>query len=96
MHAKLQNGCIRSAPKTIALDGKTINNPLPEELEQLGYKQVVYTDTPIEVTEGKHWESSWEEEDVIRQVWTLVDDPVYPEPDLSAEEALNIIMGVVQ
>lgn len=96
MYAKLQNGFLRSAPKTIVLDGKTINNPLPEELEQLGYKQVVYTDTPIEVTEGKHWESSWEEEDVIRQVWTLVDDPVYPEPELSAEDALNIIMGVVQ
>lgn len=96
MHAKLKNGFLRSAPKTITLDGKTINNPLPEELEQLGYKQVVYTDTPIEVTEGKHWESSWEEEDVIRQVWTLVDDPVYPEPELSAEDALNIIMGVVQ
>lgn len=97
MHAKLQNGCIRSAPKTITLDGKTINNPLQEELEQLGYKQVVYTDTPIEVTEGKHWESGWtEEENAIRQVWTLVDDPVYPEPELSAEDALNIIMGVVQ
>lgn len=50
-----------------------------------------------EVTEGKHWESGWtEEENAIRQVWTLVDDPVYPEPELSAEEALNIIMGVVQ
>lgn len=97
MHAKLQNGCIRSAPKTIVLDGKTINNPLPEELEQIGYKQVVYVDMPTEVTEGKHWESSWEEEEnAIRQVWTLVDDPVYPEPDLSAEEVFNIIMGVVQ
>ena len=37
MHAKLQNGFLRSAPKTITLDGKAINNPLPEELEQLGY-----------------------------------------------------------
>lgn len=97
MHAKLQNGYIRSAPKTIVLDGRTINNPLPEELEQIGYKQVVYTDMPIEVTEGKHWESGWtEEETEIKQVWKLVDDTVYPEPDLSAEEALNIIMGVVQ
>ena len=97
MYAKLQGGFLRSAPKTITLDGKTINNPYDSELEQLGYKQVVYTDTPIEVTEGKHWESGWtEEENAIRQVWTLVDNPVYPEPDLSAEEALNIIMGVVQ
>lgn len=97
MYAKLQNGCIRSAPKTITLDGKTINNPLPEELEQLGYKPVLYTDMPTEVTDGKHWESSWEEEETeIKQVWTLVDNPVYPEPELSAEDALNIIMGVVQ
>ncbi len=97
MHAKLQNGFLRSAPKTIVLDGRTINNPYPEELEQLGYKPVVYTDMPTEVTEGKHWESGWtEEENAIRQVWTLVEDPVYPEPELSAEEALNIIMGVVQ
>ena len=96
MHGKLQNGFLRSAPKTITLDGKTINNPYDSELEQLGYKQVVYTDMP-EVTEGKHWESSWEEEEnAIRQVWTLADDPVYPEPELSAEDALNIIMGVVQ
>ena len=97
MYAKLQNGYLRSAPKTITLDGKTINNPLPEELEQLGYKQVMYVDMPTEVVEGKHWESGWTEEDnAIRQVWKFVDDPVYPEPDLSAEEALNIIMGVVQ
>lgn len=97
MYAKLENGFLRSAPKTITLDGSTINNPLPEELEHLGYKPVVYTDMPTEVADGKHWESSWEEkENAIRQVWTLVDNPVYPEPELSAEDALNIIMGVVQ
>lgn len=96
MYAKLENGYLRSAPKTIVLDGRTINNPLPEELERLGYKPVLHTDMPTEVTDGKHWESEWEEGDVIRQVWTLVEDPVYPEPELSAEDALNIIMGVVQ
>lgn len=75
MHAKLQNGFLRSAPKTITLDGRTINNPYPEELEQLGYKPVVYTDMPTEVTEGKHWESGWtEEETEITQVWKLVED----------------------
>lgn len=97
MHAKLQSGFLHNAPKTIVLDGRTINNPYDSELEQLGYKPVVYTDMPTEVTEGKHWESEWtEEENAIRQVWTLVDDQVYPEPELSADEALNIIMGVVQ
>lgn len=87
MYAKLQSGFLRSAPKTITLDGKTINNPLPEELEQLGYKQVMYVDMPTEVTEGKHWESGWtEEENAIRQVWTLADDPDYPTPEPTPEE----------
>lgn len=58
---------------------------------------MVYTDMPDNTEEGKHWESKWEEgETEITQAWKLVDDPVYPEPELSAEEALNIIMGVVQ
>ena len=96
MYAKLENGFLHSAPKTITLDGKTINNPLPEELEELGYKPVVYTDMPDNTEEGKHWESSWtEEETEIKQVWTFVEDPIYPEPELSAEDALNIIMGVM-
>lgn len=96
MYAKLQNGFLRSAPKTIVLDGKTINNPLPEELERLGYNPVVYTDMPTDAPSGQHYESGWEEgETEIKQVWTMVDDPVYPEPELSADEALNIIMGVM-
>lgn len=90
MYAKLQSGFLRSAPKTITLDGKTINNPLPEELEHLGYKPVVYVDMPTEVTEGKHWESGWtEEENAIRQVWTLADDPDYPTPEPTPEERIS-------
>lgn len=90
MYAKLQSGFLRSAPKTITLDGKTINNPLPEELEQLGYKQVMYVDMPTEVTEGKHWESGWtEEENAIRQVWTLADDPDYTTPEPTPEERIS-------
>lgn len=92
MYAKLENGYLRSAPKTIVLDGRTINNPLPEELEQLGYKPVVYTDMPVEVTEGKHWESEWtEEETEIVQTWKLVEDPVYPEPEPTPEERISIL-----
>lgn len=90
MHAKLQNGFLRSAPKTIVLDGRIINNPYDRELERLGYKPVVYVDVPTEVTEGKHWESSWtEEETEIKQVWTLVDNPVYPEPEPTPEERIS-------
>ena len=97
MYAKLQNGFLRSAPKTVQWQGHTVNNPSADKLAELGYKPVLYTDMPTEVTDGKHWESEWEEgETEIKQVWKLVDDQVYPEPELSAEEALNIIMGVVQ
>lgn len=92
MYAKLQNGFLRSAPKTIVLDGRTINNPYDSELEQLGYKQVVYTDMPTEAVEGKHWESEWtEEENAIRQVWKLADDPVYPEPEPTPEERISTL-----
>lgn len=97
MHAKLKNGYLRSAPKTVQWQGHTVNNPSADKLAELGYKPVVYTDMPTDAPSGQHYESGWtEEENAIRQVWKLVDDPVYPEPDLSAEEALNIIMGVVQ
>lgn len=75
MHAKLQNGFLRSAPKTVQWQGHTVNNPSADKLAELGYKPVLYTDMPTEVTEGKHWESGWtEEENAIRQVWKLADD----------------------
>lgn len=97
MYAKLQNGMLRSAPKTVTWNGCTVNNPSDDKLAELGYKLVVYTDMPAETVEGKHYESTWEETDTeITQVWNLVEDPVYPEPELSSDEALNIIMGVVQ
>lgn len=95
MYAKLQNGILRSAPKTVTWNGCTVNNPSADKLVELGYKLVVYTDMPTDAPEGKHYESGWEEGDKIVQTWALVEDPIYPEPELSAEEALNIIMGVI-
>lgn len=97
MYAKLQNGMLRSAPKTVTWRNCTVNNPSAEKLMELGYKPVVYTDMPTDAESGKHYESSWEEtETEITQVWNLVEDPIYPEPEISSEEVLNIIMGVVQ
>lgn len=97
MYAKLQNGILRSAPKTVQWNGCTVNNPSDDKLVELGYKPVRYTDMPENIVEGKHYESGYEEtETEITQVWNLVEDPVYPEPELSSDEALNIIMGVVQ
>lgn len=97
MYAKLQNGMLRSAPKTVQWRNCTVNNPSADKLVELGYKPVVYTDMPTDAESGKHYESSWEETDTeITQVWNLVEDPIYPEPEISSEEVLNIIMGVVQ
>lgn len=90
MYAKLQNGILRSAPKTVTWRNCTVCNPGPDQLAELGYKPVVYTDMPENTTEGKHYESGWTEaETEIVQAWTLVDDPVYPEPVETAEERLD-------
>ena len=90
MYAKLQNGMLRSAPKTVTWNGCTVNNPSADKLVELGYKPVVYTDMPTDAETGKHYESSWTEtETEIIQVWNLVDDPVYPEPEPTPEERLD-------
>lgn len=89
MYAKLENGYLRSAPKTVQWQGHTVNNPSADKLAELGYKPVLYTDMPTDAPEGKHYESEWEEGDVIKQVWKLVEDPVYPEPEPTPEERIN-------
>lgn len=90
MYAKLQNGILKRAPKTVQWHGCTVNNPSDEKLIELGYKLVVYTDMPTDAETGKHYESTWEETDTeITQVWNLVEDPVYPEPETTAEERLD-------
>lgn len=96
MYAKLVNGTLRRAPNKITHEGYLVFNPSPEILKANGYQQVTYTDMPDDAPEGQHYESSWSQgKDEILQMWTLVDDPIYEETGLSAEDALNIIMGVV-
>ena len=90
MYAKLQNGFLRSAPKTVTWNECTVNNPSADKLAELGYKPVRYTDMPTDAESGKHYESSWEEtETEITQAWNLVDDPVYPEPEPTQEERIS-------
>lgn len=96
MYAKLVNGTLRRAPNKVTYCNKIIFNPTEEILLDMGYLPVTYTDMPTDAPEGQHYESSWEQTDTeIVQVWTLTDDPIVEEPELSAEEALDIIMGVV-
>lgn len=89
MYAKLENGYLRSAPKTVQWQGHTVNNPSADKLAELGYKPVVYTDMPTDAPSGQHYESGWEEGDKIVQTWTLTDDPVYPEPEPTPEERIS-------
>lgn len=97
MYAKLINGALRRAPKKITHNNRIVFNPPGELLKELGYYQVVYTDMPMDAPEGQRYEPSWVQgEAEITQAWNLVDDPEIPEPELSADETLNIIMGVVQ
>ena len=90
MYAKLQNGILKRAPKTVTWRNCTVNNPSADKLVELGYKPVRYTDMPENTESGKHYESGWTEaETEIVQTWTLTDDPEYPEPELTAEERLD-------
>ena len=97
MYAKLINNTIRPAPKKLCHNGNTIFNPSPDILAEHGYLPVTYADMPTDASTGQHYESHWEQNDTeIVQVWTLVDNPAEPEPELSADEAFNIIMGVAE
>lgn len=97
MYAKLISGTLRSVPKKVDYNGKTIFNPTEDVLLGMGYLPVTYTDMPSDAPDGQHYESRWEQTDTeIVQVWTLVDNPAEPEPELSADEALDIIMGVAE
>lgn len=97
MYAKLISGALRSAPKKVDYNGKIIFNPTEEILLELGYLPVTYTDMPTDAPDGQHYESSWSQTDTeIVQVWEMVDNPAETEPELSADEALNIIMGVAE
>lgn len=90
MYAKLINGTLRSAPKTVNYNGKAIFNPPEEILLGMGYLPVAYADTPTDAPDGQHYESSWSQTDTeIVQVWKLVDDPIYPTPEPTPEERIS-------
>ena len=92
MYAKLVNGTLRSAPKTVNYNGNTILNPPEEILLGMGYLPVTYTDMPTDASNGQHYEPSWSQTDTeIVQVWTLVDNPAEPEPEVTQEERIEAL-----
>ena len=88
MYAKLTGNTLRQAPKRVTWHGRTVDNPTPDILRDLGYLPVTYTDPPTDAPDGQHYESSWTQMDTeILQQWKLVDDPAPPEP--TAEERMD-------
>lgn len=106
-YGRLKNGYLEKPGTTLILpDGRSINNPREEALEELGftfdqvlrangYKQVIETEQP-EPESGFYFEASWEEqEDKIVRVWTKIEAPVEPEPQpTESDEIDKILMGV--
>lgn len=96
MYAKLINGTLRSAPKKVDYNGKTIFNPPEDVLLELGYMPVTYTDMPTDAPSSQHYESHWQQTDAeIVQVWTLVDDPAEPEPELTISDLETAIKEAI-
>lgn len=92
MYAKLINSTLRSAPKKVDYNGKTIFNPPDDVLLDMGYLPVAYTDIPTDAPDGQHYESHWEQSEMeILQVWTLADDLNIPYPEPTPEERIAVL-----
>lgn len=71
----------------------SFSNPTAEQYAEAGYLPVVYTTMP-EAPGGYHYEDDYVPSDgAIRQTWERVADPDPDEQEISAEEALEIILG---
>ncbi len=85
MYAKLNNGGIIYAPKSVIVGNKRIINPSGETLLSLGWLPVVMTEKP-ETDEGFAAISHFEEQDGrIVGVWTVEAEP---KREPTAEERL--------
>lgn len=90
MYAKLERGALIPAPKMLHIGSDNVWNPTGEQYVAAGYKPVEFTEMP-EAPEGYYYESGWEEQETaIVQTWTMVE---LPPDEMSAEEALEIILG---
>ena len=92
MYAKLINNTLRTAPKRITWQSRTVDNPTPEQLADMGYLPVTYTAMPPDSPSGQHYEPYWTQTDTeIVQAWKLVDDQEVPDPEPTPEERLEAL-----
>lgn len=92
-YAKLINNRPVYAPNPIHYGHVWRCNPPGEVYAGLGYKPVTETPYPSEEPQaGYRWEERWAEtETAIVREWVQVEIP--PDEEISAEEALEIILG---
>ena len=89
-YAKLIDNQPVYAPNPIHIGTRWRVNPPGSVYEAEGYKPVRYTDAP-EVETGFVAVPGWTEtEDEIVQTWEIVEAP---EPEMTADEALDILLG---
>ena len=87
MYAKIENGQLKYAPRTIIINGMRIANPTPTQYAALGWLPFETTDMPLE--DGKTAIATYTEQNgKIVQSWTMVDSPT-PEP--TPEERIAVL-----
>ena len=86
-YARLENGILTYAPKSLIINDAKVWNASEAEYIAQGWYPVIYTDAPV-TEEGYHAESSWAQEgDEIVQTWEVVEN------EITAEELLDILTG---
>lgn len=100
MYAKIENGKIKYAPRSIIINGMRIANATQSQYAALGWLPLEVTDMPSE--DGKTAVSTYTEQDgKIVQSWTMVDassqEPTTEERIAALEEELaaaKILLGL--
>ena len=85
MFAKLMNNELKLAPHFVEIEGKTILNPQEDDYKLLGYKPVVYNDSPSVLSNQTLIETYSEDNEKI-----YVNYQVQNAPNISREEEIKI------
>lgn len=88
-YAKLIDGNLVLAPRSVVVGDRQIGNPPAEMLVELGYKPVVYTKAP-ETEPGYVAVEGWiEDGGSIVQTWTVEEEP----DEIDGERAAELMLG---
>jgi hypothetical protein len=87
----IENWKLEYAPNLVVYNGNKIISPQPEILIELGYKEVILSEMPVQTNEY-YWIYKWiEKENSIIQEWEKI---IIPIPEQSAQDYLwEILMG---